>query len=59
MVQELTARNRKLPEFKRVSGYIVRKDDFPATASLKIKRNVLAEELRSLNRGETVIALEG
>ena len=59
MVQELTARNRKLPEFKRVSGYIVRKDDFPATASLKIKRNVLAEELRSLNRGEAVIALEG
>jgi long-chain acyl-CoA synthetase len=58
MVQELTARNRKLPDFKRVSGYIVRKDDFPATASLKIKRNVLAEELRSLDRGEAIIALE-
>lgn len=58
MVQELTARNRKLPEFKRVSGYIVRKDDFPATASLKIKRNVLAEELRSLDRAQAVVALE-
>lgn len=58
MVQELTARNRKLPDFKRVSGYIVRKDDFPATASLKIKRNVLAEELRSLDRAQAIVALE-
>ncbi|MCR9159417.1 MAG: class I adenylate-forming enzyme family protein [Nannocystaceae bacterium] len=59
MVQELSARNRKLPDFKRVSGYIVRKDDFPATASLKIKRNVLAEELRALDRAQLVTALEG
>ncbi len=59
LVQELAARNRLLPEFKRVSGYIVRKEDFPATASLKIKRNVLADELRTLQRAEAIVALEG
>ncbi|MGH1340886.1 MAG: AMP-binding protein [Nannocystales bacterium] len=58
MVQELVARNRKLPDFKRVSGYIVRKDDFPATASLKVKRGVLADELRSLPRSEAIISLD-
>ncbi len=58
MVAELVARNRTLPDFKRVGGYIVRNDEFPATASLKIKRNVLAEELRALDRASAVIALD-
>lgn len=58
LVQELAARNRTLPDFKRVSGYIVRKDDFPATASLKIKRGALADELRTLDRAEAIVALE-
>lgn len=58
LVQEIAARNRTLPDFKRVSGYIVRKDDFPATASLKIKRGVLADELRTLDRGEAIVTLE-
>ncbi len=59
LVQELSQRNRKLPEFKRVAGYIVRTEDFPVTASLKIKRGVLAEELRSLAREQAVVPLEG
>lgn len=59
MVQGLVARNRKLPDFKRVSGYILRSEDFPATASLKVKRGVLADELRTLDRAEAIIALEG
>src|SRR5438067_9228460 len=42
---ELTARNRRLPDFKRVTGYIVWDRDFPRTASLKIKRNDLAHEI--------------
>ncbi len=58
MVQELVARNRRLPDFKRVSGYIVREDDFPATASLKIKRPVLADELRALERADAIVALD-
>jgi len=37
--------NRKLPDFKRVSGYLVVNRDFPRTASMKIKRTVLAAEI--------------
>ncbi|HEY4660152.1 MAG TPA: AMP-binding protein [Terriglobales bacterium] len=44
---EIVARNRRLPDFKRVAGYVVWAKDFPRTASLKIKRNELAEEIRS------------
>jgi long-chain acyl-CoA synthetase len=42
---ELVSRNRRLPDFKRVSGYILWEKDFPRTASLKIKRNDLAQEI--------------
>ena len=44
---EIVARNRRLPDFKRVAGYVVWAKDFPRTASLKIKRNELAEEIRT------------
>lgn len=44
---EITSRNRRLPDFKRISGYLEWQKDFPRTASLKIKRNELAEEIRS------------
>ena len=44
---EIVARNRRLPDFKRVTGYVVWDKDFPRTASLKIKRNDLAHEIGS------------
>jgi long-chain acyl-CoA synthetase len=48
---EIVARNRRLPDFKRVQGYVVWSRDFPRTASLKIKRTLLAEEMqRELDR---------
>jgi long-chain acyl-CoA synthetase len=43
--EDLAARNRRLPDFKRISGYFVVGKDFPRTASMKIKRNQLAEEI--------------
>ena len=45
--QEVMARNRRLPDFKRVSGCLIWDSDFPRTASLKIKRGVLAESIRA------------
>ena len=42
---EMAVRNRRLPDFKRVGGYVVWEKDFPRTASMKIKRTVLAEEI--------------
>jgi len=45
LLEEFATRNRKLPDFKRVGGYLVWDKDFPRTASMKIKRQVLAEEI--------------
>ena len=44
---EIAARNRRLADFKRLGGYLVWEKDFPRTASLKIKRGELAEEIRA------------
>ena len=53
--QEIVARNRRLPDFKRVGGCVVWEKDFPRTAAMKIKRVVLAEEIRkTLSRAAVV-----
>ncbi len=54
---ELAERNRRLLNYKRISGYVVWDRDFPRTASLKIKRNVLAEEIRHLLDRSATVAL--
>ena len=52
LIEDISARNRRLPDFKRVGGYLVWDKDFPRTASMKIKRQVLAEEIgKSVGRG--------
>jgi len=51
LLDDITARNRRLPDFKRVAGYLIWEKDFPRTASMKIKRQVLAEDIsKSLER---------
>ena len=52
---ELVARNHKLPDYKRISNYIVWNQDFPRTASLKVKRNVLAEQIRAIPGSESAV----
>ena len=57
MVANIAERNRRLLNYKRISGYLVWNRDFPLTASLKIKRGVLAEEIRQAVGRETVVPL--
>jgi long-chain acyl-CoA synthetase len=57
LLQEIVNRNQRLPDFKRVGGYLVWEKDFPRTASMKVKRQQLAEEVRkTVDRG-VVVAL--
>jgi len=52
LLGDIVARNRRLADYKRVTGVLVWDRDFPRTASLKIKRGDLAAELaRSVKRG--------
>jgi long-chain acyl-CoA synthetase len=49
--KEIELRNQRLLPYKRISGYVLWPEDFPRTASLKIKRNILAEQIgRQLDR---------
>jgi long-chain acyl-CoA synthetase len=55
LFEEITSRNRRLPDFKRVGGYVIWEKDFPRTASMKVKRQALAEEMgKTLERGAVV-----
>jgi long-chain acyl-CoA synthetase len=52
--KEISARNNRLINYKRVHGLVVYEEDFPLTASMKVKRNVLAERLGKLHRDKVV-----
>ena len=52
--QEITAQNNRLLNYKRIRGIVTVDEDFPRTASMKIKRNVLAERLGKLERTSAV-----
>src|SRR5271166_6025681 len=47
---EIGARNSWLINYKRVHGIVLYHEDFPLTASLKIKRGELAQRLAALDR---------
>jgi long-chain acyl-CoA synthetase len=55
--EEIIARNRRLPDFKRVGGFLVCSEDFPRTASMKIKRSVLGEDVRKILGRAAVVEL--
>lgn len=46
VIADLRQRNHKLPDFKRVAGVLDWEEAFPRTASMKVKRSVLAEQIR-------------
>jgi long-chain acyl-CoA synthetase len=54
---DINARNNRLLNYKRIHGVILLDEDFPRTASLKIKRNVLAERLAILDNSTAILPL--
>jgi len=57
IVANITERNRRLLNYKRISGYLIWDRDFPVTASMKIKRFELAEQIRGQAERSTVVPL--
>ncbi len=57
VIANLAERNRRLLNYKRVSGYLAWDADFPRTASLKIKRPELAEQIRTTLARDSVVPL--
>jgi long-chain acyl-CoA synthetase len=55
--RDISARNQRLLNYKRVHGIVLLNEDFPRTASLKIKRNVLAERLAQQERASAILGL--
>src|SRR5580700_9105563 len=55
--RNISGRNNKLLNYKRIHGVVLFDEDFPRTASLKIKRNVLAEQLGKLDRAVAFLPL--
>jgi long-chain acyl-CoA synthetase len=56
-IANLAERNRRLLNYKRVSGYLVWENEFPRTASLKIKRSELAEQIRNAAGRDAVVPM--
>ena len=54
---QITERNSRLLNYKRARGIVLFDEDFPRTASMKIKRNDLAQKLAKLDRDKAVIEL--
>jgi long-chain acyl-CoA synthetase len=57
LLDDVSTRNRRLPDFKRVAGYLVWDKDFPRTASMKIKRQVLAEEIAKSAQRSAIVTV--
>jgi long-chain acyl-CoA synthetase len=54
---EISARNAWLTNYKRVHGLVIYQEDFPLTASLKIKRSELAQRLATLDREQSILPI--
>jgi long-chain acyl-CoA synthetase len=54
---QISTRNARLTNYKRVHGLVIYQEDFPLTASLKIKRSELAQRLASLDREQSILPI--
>jgi long-chain acyl-CoA synthetase len=57
LVKDLSSRNARLLNYKRVSGYIVWDHDFPRNAAMKIRRVILAGEIGKRLERSAVVSL--
>jgi len=57
IVANINERNRRLVNYKRISGYLIWNRDFPLTASLKIRRVELAGQIREPLDRDAVVNL--
>src|ERR1700724_2464771 len=55
--RNISARNNRLLNYKRVHGLVLFTEYFPRTASLKIKRNILADRLAQQDRAAAILPL--
>jgi long-chain acyl-CoA synthetase len=55
--KEISARNNRLINYKRIHGIVVYDEDFPLTASLKIIRVAMAQRLGRLDRERAILPL--
>ena len=54
---EISTRNSRLTNYKRVHGLVIYQEDFPLTASLKIKRGELAQRLAAQDREQSILPM--
>ncbi|HEY0704926.1 MAG TPA: AMP-binding protein [Candidatus Acidoferrales bacterium] len=57
LIANIVERNKQLPSYKRVAGYLAWETDFPATATMKAKRKLLAAEIRGKLPRSSVVPL--
>ena len=57
LLDDIAARNRSLPDFKRVNGYVISEKDFPRTASMKIIRPALGKETAASKKRSDIVML--
>ena len=57
LAEDLAVCNRRLTNYKRLYGYLAWYRDFPLTASMKIKRGELAEQIRGTVDRSAMVAL--
>jgi long-chain acyl-CoA synthetase len=57
LFEQVKKLNAKLSDYKRVSGVVVVGEEFPRTASQKVKRDDLARVLRARKRDEAIVRL--
>jgi long-chain acyl-CoA synthetase len=57
VLADLHRRNRRLPDFQRAQGILPWDEDFPRTASLKLRRDELARRVAATRRADDVLPM--